>query len=140
MKKKIMIFVGIISIITTIIVTYMTKSVGIIKVSLIVNDSITEKIDNESFYAGYNAYSAKEWVLNNNGLIMHEQVVIDALNMLDESDRTVISFGKPIKYFYWYKNDEVPDVHVNYKNTELKNEVYIYVTEYSGVIIDYENN
>ena len=86
----------------------MIKSVGIIKVSPIVKDIITEKIDIESFYAGYNVYFTKEWVLNNKGLIMHEQAIVDALNTQDESAGTVISFGKPIKYFYWYKNDEVP--------------------------------
>ena len=139
MKKKIMVFCGSIIIFIIILVTYITKSVGIIKVSPIAKDIITEKIDSASFYAGYNVFSTKEWVLNNNGLIMHKQAIVDVLNMQDESARTVISFGKPIKYFYWYKSDEVPDVHVKYKNIELKDEIYIYVIEYNGEIIDYEN-
>ena len=95
---------------------------------------LLQKIDSESFYAGYNVYFTKEWVLNNNGLLMHELAIVDALNTQDESARTVISYGKPIKYFYRYKSDEVP----KYKNTKLKDEIYIYIIGYSGSIIDYE--
>jgi len=63
----------------------------------------------------------------------------NALGQLPQNKRMVVSWGKRIRYFYYYGSETNPTVHVKFKDGRIDNKIYFYTINYDGTIIDYVN-
>lgn len=93
------------------------------------------------FYANLNVQTTKENLENAilEGAVCETENIEGKLKKMQNNQRIVMSWGKPIRFFYYFGDESNPIVYVKYKGEKIDNKVYYYTISYYGPIIDYVN-
>ena len=98
-------------------------------------------VSTPGFYATLTVQTTKEHLEKAilEGVIGETENIKGKLEKMQNNQRIVVSWGKPIRFFYYFGNESDPIVHVKYKGEKIDNKVYFYTISYKGPIIDYVN-
>ncbi|MDD5872104.1 MAG: hypothetical protein PUD90_01380 [Clostridia bacterium] len=128
-------------IILFLIITIFTWYYRVIHVEYIGYAIENQNINVPGYYATLTVKTTKENLEKAiaEGAYSETDSIENALGQLPQNKRMVVSWGKRIRYFYYYGSETNPTVHVKFKDGRIDNKIYFYTINYDGTIIDYVN-